>query len=70
MTDDWHQKCFTCPAGFECGQRLLSLMTECKDGWYSLDDDIGCTPCPAGSMCPDKGVDPVECDDGYYALEG
>ena len=38
----------------------------CGPGYYSLQGEPLCTPCPAGSRCPQARDSPITCDPGYY----
>lgn len=40
--------------------------TPCGLGYYSLQGEPLCTPCPAGYRCPQARDSPIACDPGYY----
>lgn len=41
-------------------------MEQCGLGYYSLQGEPLCTPCPAGYRCPQTQDSPIACDPGYY----
>jgi hypothetical protein len=54
----------TCAEGFDCTTGVAQA-----SGYYSLDGDAACHPCPAGYQCPSGGT-PVVCSDGAYSEYG
>lgn len=60
-----------CPHILYITPRLISSRstedsTACGLGYYSLQGEPLCTPCPAGYRCPQARDSPIACDPGYY----
>ena len=49
--------CSECPPGFECHYGSLR---QCNAGWYSSNDSVSCTKCPA-NFTSEAGSDACEC---------
>ena len=56
----------TCAEGYDC---TTGVAQACTFGYYSLDGDTACHPCPAGYQCLSGGA-PAVCSDGTYSEYG
>lgn len=55
-----------CTSLNDISSRSTQDSVPCGLGYYSLQGEPLCTPCPAGYRCPQARDSPIACDPGYY----
>ena len=70
-SDTGKTKCKECNKGFKCPFNETRSPIKCLNGTYSNETkSTECKICPAGFSCPNADMAPVECEKGYYSLNG